>query len=188
MNDFTNIFNGQRVYDTQNITATGAWLSWSVSNSYDPETLEPAYANEFESGTFPLLLNQIDMTYSRNIQPIFPVNSANDGTFTKLQVMGAPQGQLRCTGIITPKMADLEDFLELTSSSCDTHSVAIDFRPFSTASDNCDNKFGYRMKGLTLQTIGFSVQGNEVAIISQPLVFTFTGLQLINIQAKRPNA
>ena len=184
MTDFNTIFQGQRAYDTQNITATGAWLSWSRAESYNSKTGEARFDKTFKSGSFPLLLSQINMTYSRSIQPIYPVNSATDGTFTKLQIMGAPQGTLQCTGIITPRAADLDEFLTKVGANCEAEDIAMDFRPFSTASDKCNNKFGYRMIGLTLQTIGFSVQGNEVAIISQPLAFTFTGLQLINITEK----
>ena len=166
--DYRTVFQGNPAYDTQNISATGAWLSWSVDGK--------------QTQQWPLLLSQINMTFSRSIQPIYPVNSAQDGTFTKLQILGAPQGTLQCTGIVTPKYDTMVEFLEVTGAGCSQKNVVVDFKPFSNGS-KCNNKFGYRMTGLSMQTIGFSVQGNEVAIISQPLAFTFTGLQLENIRS-----
>lgn len=176
MSDYKDIFSGQSVYDTQNITATGAWLSWSGHGLN-----EDGKGNLTEQ--FPLLLSQITMNYSRNVQPIYPVNGAVDNTFVKLQILGAPQGTLQCTGIVTPKYDTMLDFLEKTSQNCSEDDVVMDFKPFTTSTGKCHNRFGYRIIGLTLQTLGFSVQGGEVAIISQPLAFTFTGLQLLNIKS-----
>lgn len=166
-----NIFSGREGYTTQNITATGAWLSWGTAGT-DSKSTKP----------LPLLMSQISMTYSRSIQPIYPVNTGDKNTLIKLQILSAPQGTLQCTGIITPSQELLEDFLYQTGTTCIDHNVVMEFKPFDSHQNKaCKNKFGYRMTGLTLQTIGFTVQGNEVAIISQPMAFTFTGLELINI-------
>lgn len=161
------IFSNYYTHDTQNITATGALITWKSSSG--------------NGDTLPLLLNQLNITYSRNIQAIYPINVVNqEKALTKLQIMGAPQGILQCTGIITPTYADIEEFLSETSDSCDSHNVVFTIKPFQ--SGTCKIKFGYELTGLTLQSLGVNIQGNEVAIISQPLNFTFTTMKLINAE------
>lgn len=160
------IFSNYTTHDTQNITATGALLEWGADGN--------------ASTTFPLLLNQLNVSYSRNIQAIYPINVINEKALTKLQIMGAPQGVLQCTGIITPTYADLEAFLSATSDSCQSHNVVFTLKPFQNGA--CNIKFGYELTGLTLQSLGVNIQGNEIAIISQPLNFTFTTMKLINAE------
>ena len=162
------IFSNFTTHNTQNITATGALITWGADGG--------------DNGTLPLMINQLNISYSRNIQAIYPINVL-DGqeTLTKLQIMGAPQGVLQCTGIITPTYASIEDFLEKTSDSCDSHNVVFTVKPFQ--SGTCNVKFGYKLNGLTLQSLGVNIQGNEIAIISQPLNFTFTSMTLINVDS-----
>lgn len=136
---------------------------------------------------FPLMLSDVALSFTRNQQNFFPVNGSTN-TLKKVVLLGAPQGQLNCTGIIGPN-DDVLEFLTAVGSSCVTSdsNITVKIQPFgrqcqdsaSGGSPKAANaKQAYTLGGVVLQTFGINIRGGEVAMVTQPLVFTFTSLSV----------
>lgn len=148
---------------TENFTAAGATIMWSSKGHSNPDH-------------FPILLTNLTAQYSRNINPITPINTDRLGRFTKVNIIGAPTGVLQCDGLITDTSGDLEDFLDAVNQGCgEDQDVRFTIRPFTAA--GCDSQLKYIIKGLTLQSFVLNIQTTEVTIVRQPLSFVFTSLE-----------
>ena len=161
--------NDIKVFDsrqcaTENFSASGAVLTWHTAGK--------------KGDFFPLLLSNISGTFQRPVQEIYPVNAVGNA-YRKLQFNGAPRGNMQCTGILSPTLANMKDFLDAVGKTCGSDIVTVEIKPFKTA--DCEIKFGYKITGLAMTTFGFNIQGNEVVMVNQPMAFTFTNLELINV-------
>ena len=165
---FENSYNALEAW-----SASGAIITWGIGT--DPQT------------AFPLMLSAVALSYSRTQQNIFPVNTSTE-TLKKVVLLGAPQGRLDCTGIIGPN-DDVLEFLTTVGGSCITSdsNITVKIQPFgrqcqgsaSGGSPKAANaKQAYTLGGVVLQTFGINIRGGEVALVTQPLVFTFASLSI----------
>jgi len=149
---------------TENFTATGAIIQWGKRGR--------------KAEHFPVLMTNLQAQYTRNINPIMPINTDIMGIYKKVNIIGAPHGVLQCDGLVTDTSGSLEDFLAAVNQSCpqDGEDVYFNIWPFNA--DGCDSSLMYSIKGLTLQTFVLQIQSAEVTIVRQPLTFVFTSMSL----------
>ena len=165
---FENSYNALEAW-----SASGAIITWGRGT--DSQT------------DFPLMLSDVALSFTRNQQNFFPINGSTN-MLKKVVLLGAPQGQLNCTGIIGPN-DDVLEFLTAVGGSCVTSdsNVTVKIQPFGrqcqgSASGRslkaANAKQAYTLGGVALQTIGINIRGGEVAMVTQPLVFTFASLSI----------
>lgn len=154
---FTNGYN-----KTENFTANGALIQWA--------------ANGITSKNFPILMTNLQAQFSRNINPITPINTNADGNYVKVNIIGTPTGVLQCDGLITNTSKSLQEFLLAVGQTCDNKNVRMTIKPFRAA--GCESDLKYTITGLTLQTFVLQIQTAEVTIVRQPLTFVFTDMFL----------
>ena len=132
----------------------------------------------------PLMVSGLSMTYTQQATPVFPLNTDGNGNATKINIKGAPQGQLQIQSIYCPFPKNLEDFLELASRDCvpENEAMFVSLRPFGDIKCNSgsdvakDTKFW--LNGVELVSLGLNIQAGEVTLVSMPLNFTFTLLKI----------
>lgn len=154
---------------TINFTAAGSFVTWKGGKNK-------------QGNNAPMLLQRLVFTYDRRVTPVYPINSTGSTDYKKIHLMGQPMGRMEWTGILTPDTKDLIDFLEIAGNSCvdEKHQLTIKITPF-TACKQDDKIFTYTMKGVTLISVGLTIEGrDEVVIVSKPLTFLFSSLEMKN--------
>ena len=170
---------------TESWSAQGAVVTWNKGSS-NP-TGSRTY-NGSSAGMIPILMQQISLTYQRTIQSLYPLNQV-EGGLRKCNITGAPRGQLNIVGIYAPTNADLDDFLEAVSKPCKTDKDQINIRLHPYAWGGCSTKqksniasggmysnSEFILKGIELESLGFSISAGENALSQMPLTFSFTEL------------
>ena len=189
------IFTNQ--YDaTDTWSAQGATVQWGKG----------AYvAGQDYSGTqgdvFPLLMQQVQVTYSRRAQEVAGINSDNKGNRKRYRIYDAPTGELRVTSIFSPYPNKLKAFLEAVSKDCkqSNEQVWLSLSPFgrlscsqgtgaTEASNTSLNTFGkFMLFDVDLETLGLQIQAGQNgsgAVSTMPMVFSFSILDW-NVENKQ---
>ena len=166
--------NSNSVFDssyenTIRIPGGGCAIKWSVGSGA-PKHL-------------PLLLAGVVIQYGRQVQPLYPINANSDGTRTQIQLVGPASGTLQCTGILTPKAAEILEFLQACGATCADvdKQVNVLLYPFGVASKGCGyNTTCYRLGGLSLITteLRISAQGGMPSVTA-PATFAFSDLEIV---------
>ena len=152
--------------NTIRIPGGGCVIKWSIGSG-DPKHL-------------PLLMAGVVIQYGRQVQPLYPINANSDGTRTQIQLVGPASGTLQCTGILTPKAADMLEFLQACGATCADvdKQVNVLLYPFGVASKGCGyNTTCYRLGGLSLATTGLQISSQGgMPSVTAPATFTFSDL------------
>lgn len=133
--------------------------------------------------TIPLMVSGLSLTYAQQATPIFPLNTDGNGNATKINVKGAPMGQLQLQSVYCPVAKNIDAFLEMAARDCvgENDQMIITIRPFGdikcAAGTNVRNDDRFRLVGVELVSLGLNIQAGEVTLVSMPLNFTFTLLQ-----------
>mgnify|MGYP000875929627 CR=1 FL=1 len=174
----TNIFNSPYVA-SEVVSTNGAVITWSIGSV---DTTGRYSETKGGAETMPLLVNQLAINATRQVQSYYPLNQT-----TKLDILGAMQGVLTIQGLLTSAAANLEEFLAVLSNPCGR---VVQITVHTAARNNCDTdsqkdttNSTYRMTGCILNTFGVAIQGGEVATINMPLQIIFSKLD-VGIAAK----
>lgn len=151
--------------------------AWSVSGAV------VTFRDESNSAiSYNLIMQNIRFVYQRSVRDVFPINTTSSGQMKQLSLIGSPAGQMTCTGILGPKTA-IKALLAATGKSCFSGSgCSVDIAPFTKAcSSDAGSSAGqtamvYHLNGLILNSLQVDIQGGELAIITQPLAWTFRTL------------
>lgn len=153
---------------TETWSAQGALIQWSGANV--PQSA-------------PLLVLQISIQYQRRLQPFYPI-AATAATRKKINMVGAPVGQMTIGSIFTPSATGLDAFLKAVGSPCkDANSaVTMTLQPFGDVCQNGQstqtNGQTFTLKGVELESVGVQIQGGEVAVVNIPTTYSFTDMDL----------
>ena len=176
----TKIFNNQ--YDnTETWSAQGATVLWGLNG-------QPV------GDTFPLLMQQLQVTYARRAQEVAAINTDDSGKRKRYRIYDAPSGELRVTSIFSPYLNNLKDFLEAVSKDCkqEDDQVWMTLSPFGTLS--CSQGSGssaqtgsslkafgkFALYDVDLETLGLNItagQNGSGAVTTLPMVFSFSTLE-----------
>lgn len=132
----------------------------------------------------PLMVSGLSLTYAQQATPIFPLNTDGNGNATKINVKGAPMGQLQLQSVYCPVPKNIEEFLEMASRDCvsETDGMFVSIRPFGdikcASGTTVTNDDIFWLDGVELVSLGLNIQAGEVTLVSMPLNFTFTLLKL----------
>lgn len=154
---------------TQSWASQGAIIMYGTTNN----PTEP----------IPLMVSGLTLTYAQQATPIFPLNTDGSGNATKINIKGAPQGQLQLQSVYSPVAKNIDNFLEMASRECvgEDSQMVVTIRPFGdikcAAGADVSNDDLFRLTGVELVSLGLSIQSGEVTLVSMPLNFTFTLLQ-----------
>lgn len=146
---------------TYSFSAAGAYVQWNGNN-------------------LPVVLVNLQIQYTRNTQPIFPVNVNASGKAEKINIIGIPNGRLDATGIIVPSRTDMWSFIKATGKSCmsDGEHVTMTISPFVSDTSGCSDNTKFKLKGVILTTVGLTMQGSDMAYVQMPLSFSFTSMTM----------
>lgn len=155
---------------TESWSAQGALVKWSgagVSNGN------------------PMLMLQIQIQFQRSVQPFYPI-AGDTKDLTKINMVGAPRGQMTVGSIFTPSatQANLSAFLKAAGKPCKSAADAITMtlQPFGTACNTNNNQAvtgqTFKLTGVELESVGVQVQGGEVAVVNLPTTYSFTDMDL----------
>lgn len=158
MGIFNNPYN-----NTETWSAQGALMSWNG-------------AEGVEKGA-PMLILQVTAQFSRRIQSFYPI-VAKASARKKINMTGAPVGQLTIGGIFSPDTKSLKSFIEAVGAPCKKDPITCTITPFG---DDCD-KWGdgtrptITLSGIELESVGIQIQGGEVAVVNFPTTYSFTDM------------
>lgn len=163
------------LYDNQ-YTGTETWSTQGAAITYGQggSTATP----------LPLLASQLTLTYSRVVNPFFPINSTSQGKI-QYNIAGAPQGSLTLGNLLAPNTV-MEAFLKVVGAGCITKEdeISMMIKPFgelkcsSSGAGTASVKGSCKITGVTLQSFGLTIQSQgSIALISVPMTFSFTGLE-----------
>ena len=156
---------------TQSWTSQGAIINYGIGIS--TETFQQ----------IPLMVSGLSFSYTQQATPVFPLNTDGNGNATKINIKGAPQGQLQLQSIYCPVAKNIDDFLEKASRSCvgEAEQLIVTIRPFGDI--KCGNESVtdapvITLTGVELATIGFSIASGAVTLVNMPLSFSFTNMDI----------
>jgi len=158
---------------TQSWTSQGAIINYGIGIS--TETFQQ----------IPLMVSGLSFSYTQQATPVFPLNTDGNGNATKINIKGAPQGQLQLQSIYCPVAKNIDDFLEKASRSCvgEAEQLIVTIRPFGdikcAAGDNVSSDDVFKLIGVDLVSLGLNIQAGEVTLVNMPLSFTFTLLEKV---------
>lgn len=158
------------VFSYDNVPATEVW---SISGAY----------LQYNSSSVPFICNQLQLTYRRTINPMYPINVLKSGSLHRIDIAGNPDGSLTL-GVLLGPTTDLNEFMEAVSkNTCDTNSdMTFDIQPFDTATcvgSTAKKNLTYHLSGLVLTNLGLTIQNQQgIATVSQPMQFMFTSLDI----------
>lgn len=169
-------------------TSTSQWTVDGAIVTYGTETTTAS----FESDIVPLYMSRIVMSFQRRAQPMFPLNTSKSGTRKRLMINLPPEGTLQAVGLYGPSGDSLKKFFETFSSPCASGSRTLYLHPFSytckgnetTASSTGAQKaarHGWKLYGVTLESVGMQIDGQEPTLCNLPLTFRFTGLDYTEV-------
>lgn len=131
----------------------------------------------------PLLVLQISIQYQRRVQPFYPIASDSQSR-KKINMVGAPVGQMTIGSIFTPSATGLAAFLKAVGSPCKNaeDSVTMTLQPFGEVCQNGTssqaNGETFKLTGVELESVGVQIQGGEVAVVNLPTTYSFTDMDL----------
>lgn len=154
---------------TESWTAQGAVLEYGIKNQ--------------KFSKVPLVIQGLSMQYGQQAAPIFPINTDGNGQATRINVKGAPSGQLTFNTTYSPVPGTIKDFIQKASRDCVTagNELVITLRPFGDikcAGRTATDKTTFTLTGVDLVSLGITIQGGEVTLVQMPLSFTFTTLDM----------
>lgn len=169
-------------------TSTSQWTVDGAIVTYGKGTS----VADFESDIVPLYMSSIQMTFQRRAQPMFPLNTSKSGTRKRLMINLPPEGTLQTVGLYGPSGDSLKTFFETFSSPCADGSRTLYLHPFSYTCEWTDTsssstgaqkaaKHGWKLYGVTLETVGMQINGQEPTLCNLPLTFRFTGLDYAEV-------
>lgn len=141
-------------------------------------------ASESDWSVLPLLMIGVTLQFSRNVQPLYPINANADGTRTQIQLVGPASGQLQCQGMLTPTDTGVNDFLKACGATCSDEKSQVDMLiyPFgSDASKTCGGnaRLTYTIRGLSLVSAGLSISAQGgMPQVGTPYSFTFSDMEI----------
>lgn len=156
-------------YDnTYTFSASGAAINWYAGSNV-------------KGSSFPLIVTQLELTYTRGVSTLYPLNTTNNG-FRRLNMIGAPTGTMRIQTILTPDAKDLKNLLTTLGRSCieDGDGVSMTIRPFNACKDH---KIIYTIHDAGLAALNLNIISGESGLvtISQPLTIYFTSMEISNL-------
>lgn len=163
MSIFSNPYN-----NTETWSAQGALMKWTGA--------------KVGNGN-PLLVLQISIQFQRAIQPFYPIASSA-ATRKKINMVGAPKGQMTIGSIFTPSAQGLAAFLKAVGAPCKDaeSSINVTLQPFGDVCTNGTstqvNGQTFTLKGVELESVGVQIQGGEVAVVNIPTTYSFTDMDL----------
>lgn len=131
----------------------------------------------------PLLVLQISIQYQRRIQPFYPI-AEGGANRKKINMVGAPSGQMTIGSIFTPSATSLKAFLTAVGSPCkgEGDSITMELTPFGEGCENGNHVSflgeTFVLKGIELESVGVQIQGGEVAVVNMPTTYSFTDMDL----------
>ncbi len=130
------------------------------------------------NSAIPLYMTNIQINYQRAVSALYPINVTKVDDATKVNITGAPRGTLSIGSIYSPNMQNMKAFLDAIAKHCKTtkEAVTMTFRPFGSACTKGSSNNLITIKGVELESIGFSIQGGEIAIVNIPTNYSFTSL------------
>lgn len=166
MSIFNNPYN-----NTETWSAQGALMKWAGGG--------------VSTNGNPMLVLQINIQFQRSVQPFYPIAS-DSTTRKKINMVGAPRGQMTIGSIFTPSATGLGAFLRAVGSPCKDaeNSITVTLQPFG---DICKNgTYGnpgnaetFKLTGVELESVGVQIQGGEVAVVNMPTTYSFTDMDLV---------
>lgn len=179
---------------TNQYDATETWSAQGATVLWGQGQLEPGA--DAGGNNFPLLMQTVQMTYSRRAQEIASINTAQNGYRKRMRIYDAPVGDLRVTSIYSPYAENLEAFFKAVSLECknEGNQVWMQLSPFGSLQCTTDgggedentgedsNQIGlgsFFIQGVDLETMGLNIQAGQNgtgAMCSLPLVMSFTRL------------
>lgn len=171
MADKISVFNTPNT-TTETWTLQGAVVQWGTNNS--------------ASSAIPMVLNEIQISYGVPTTVITPLNTAANGSVSRVVIKGTPEGGLTVRTIFSPSISDFKNFLKAVTKPCKMASdqVMLTLRPFgnlecSNAARNTNGKLVFYLHDLDLRQMDVTIsQNNNIALVSMPLQFSFTNLEI----------
>lgn len=193
--------------DATTVTASGGIITW-IGPSATTKSTNNSSIPAFSNGFLPVMLLGIQLSYQRNVQPYYPINTSKTGNGAHIyRVAGTPRGVLQARGILSVDIADAKEFFAAVGLSCaaslnDHAAIRLDLFDgceFNTAFALEDGEDGYRTKvstsgktpyfildGLLLDSTGINLQGSEAAIAEMPLSFSFVNMKIRYPDSQQP--
>ena len=181
MQVFSNQYNA-----TETWSAQGATVEWGTLSNANPTSSVPT------GDKFPLLMQNVQMTFSRRAQDVAGINTDKSGLRKRIRIYDAPVGELRITSIFSPYANQLKDFFEAVAKDCKSQSdqVWMTLSPFgrlscSQGSNNAASNvpasaFGtFTLYDVDLETLALTIQAGQNgngAVSTMPLIMSFTDL------------
>lgn len=163
---------------TETWTAQGAVMTWHKGNSSSSNV------------TNPMLMLQIQIQYQRSVQAFYPIATDANAQLSKINMAGAPRGQMTIGSIFTPSKTGLKAFFEAVAEPCKDASKAITVKlsPFGNVKCNTAASGGntqgvstgetFTLTGVELESVGVQLQGGEVAVVNLPTTYSFTDMSV----------
>ena len=156
--------------------------SWSAQSA-----LVTWYKGSSDNGNVPLIMEQLAFTYRRTAQYSYPINAVDGGVQkTRYEIFGVPIGQLQIQSLYSPFGTDIKTFLDACAKSCKGTNEQVNLVIRPTGLLDCDNTGsgqdqvnlteGFRLGGVSMDSVGLSIVGGELSRITMPLTFNFSTL------------
>ena len=165
---------------TETWTAQGAIMTWHKGTGANASNISN-----------PMLMLQIQIQYQRSVQAFYPIaTDANATTLSKINMAGAPRGQMTIGSIFTPSKTGLKAFFTAVADPCkDANKViTVKLKPFGNVKCNTASSGGntagtstgeeFTLTGVELESVGVQIQGGEVALVNLPTTYSFTDMDL----------
>ena len=159
--------------------------SWSAQSAL--VTWYKGASQDSGGGNVPLIMEQLAFTYRRTAQYSYPINAVDGGTQkTRYEIFGVPVGQLQIQSLYSPFGTDIKAFLDACAKSCKgtNEQVNLVIRPTGlldcdstgTGQDQVNLTEGFRLSGVSMDSVGLNIVGGELSRITMPLTFNFSTL------------
>ena len=134
----TTIFNNTYA-STKTFSVAGALVKWATGNG--------------DGSYMPLYMQTLTWSFSRNVQPIEPINVAPDGTFRQLHITGTAAGTIAIGAVMVPEVAALAAFLDKAGRGCigEKDQITLYIKPFHKGCS--DTNLEYALKGFVLSSM-----------------------------------
>lgn len=184
----TQVFNNS--YEVaESWSAGGALIKYATTSS-----AASSLANDSDNNVLPFVALDLQLSYQRQTQDLFPINYANNG-LKKIQLIGPPTGQLSIRTVLGPT-SDIRAFYEAAGKACYSSEqgggIYIYIAPFSGSYDcsgagnaseavRSTSKTRYLLSGVLMNAIQLQISNQGAyTMVSQPLNFTFNKLELVS--------
>ena len=163
MNIFTNPYNQVETWSAQ-----GAVVTYTNNGTLAG----------LQSPAVPLIMQNIQMSYTQKTTEFYAINTNTGSGANKVILKGSATGTMSVGSVYGPTMTGLQAFIEAVSKDT-SEQVSIFIHPFgSTCNKQATGLADIILKNVELVQVGFNLQGGEAALVTMPLVFSFTGMEL----------